>query len=395
MIFTPSEGIFDTLIDPRNFYGTMKTRFTIRKDVQVDGKCPVYLHIGGNERRINLKLYVDPKLWLRDKKRVREINQEMIDINLILDNHDAKLTSIKTVYRLSEMPLSAEQLEDEFLNKLSRVNFIAFFKTALENERSKIGEGTYKRHQSVWKKLHEYKAFVPFNELTLQWFDKYRSHLKFNLKNQDTTIAANFASIKKFLLLAQENGVKLMFNISRLEIGDTKGNRVYLNEIELKRLFLYYESDFINRTHKLVLGYFLFSTMTGLRVSNIQQLRRKDLLDNDFSIVTAKSKKDKTIALNDKAKSLVRNCDDLFVQKFTDQFLNREIRKICNSCKITKHVSMHVGRHTFATLFLKAGGKVEKLQQLLGHSSITQTMIYSHIVQEEANKEIFLLDKLF
>ncbi|MFV8354970.1 tyrosine-type recombinase/integrase [Flavobacterium sp. XS1P32] len=60
-----------------------------------------------------------------------------------------------------------------------------------------------------------------------------------------------------------------------------------------------------------------------------------------------------------------------------------------------KKVTFHVPRHTFATSFLRAGGQVEKLQLLLGHSDIKQTMIYVHIVQADANAEIFLLDNLF
>jgi len=395
MIFNPSDKIFDTLTDPRKTYGTMKTRFSLRKDIQVDGKSPVYLHIGGNQIRINLKLYVDPKLWIKDKRRVREINREMSDFNLMLDNHEAKLTNIKTVYRLSEIPLSAEQLESEFLNKLSKVNFTSFFKAALEQERSKMVPGTYKRHLSVYKKLIVYKANLPFNELTLSWFEKYKTYLKVKLKNQDTTIAANMASIKKFLGIAQDNGVKLMFDLKKFEVGDTKGNRVYLNQSELIFLFDYYNSKFINEKNQLVLGYFLFSCLTGLRISNIQKLHRRELLKNDFSIITSKSKTDKILSLNDKAKLIIADCPNLFIKKFSDQYINRELRKICKSVKITKHVSMHVGRHTFATLFLKMGGKVEMLQMLLSHSTITQTMVYVHIVQSEANKEIFLMDKLF
>ena len=63
--------------------------------------------------------------------------------------------------------------------------------------------------------------------------------------------------------------------------------------------------------------------------------------------------------------------------------------------KIHKNVTFHVARHTFATSFLRAGGKVEKLQRLLGHTDIKQTMIYAHIVQADANSEILLLDDIF
>jgi integrase/recombinase XerD len=395
MIFSPSDGIFDTLTVTQKNYGTMKTRFCLRKDVQVDGKCPIYLYIGGNEKRINLKIYIVPQIWLCDKKRVKPINREMEDVNLLLDNIDAKLTNIKTVYRLSEIPLSAEQLAVEFLNKLSKVNFVAFFKAALEVERAKMTEGSFDRHHSVYKKLMAFNPYIPFNEINLLWFDKYRNHLKFKLKNQDTTISANMASLKKFLGIAQENGVKLVFDLKKLDVGDTKGNRVYLNEKELEKLFKFYRSEFINKSNQLILGYFLFSCMTGLRISNVQKLQRKDLLANDFSFVAAKSKKDKNIMLNQKAKEIIMTCDDLFLIKFSDQYLNEVLRKITNSLGITKHVSFHVARHTFATLFLKMGGKVEMLQLLLGHSAITETMVYVHIVQAEANKEIFLLDKLF
>jgi site-specific recombinase XerD len=62
---------------------------------------------------------------------------------------------------------------------------------------------------------------------------------------------------------------------------------------------------------------------------------------------------------------------------------------------INKKISFHVARHTFATLFLKMGGKIQNLQQLLGHSSISTTMIYSHIILADANEEVFLLDKIF
>jgi len=61
---------------------------------------------------------------------------------------------------------------------------------------------------------------------------------------------------------------------------------------------------------------------------------------------------------------------------------------------IEKNISFHVARHTFATNFLRSGGKVENLQKLLNHQSISTTMEYVHIIAEEANKEIYLLDGL-
>ncbi len=390
-----SNTIFDTLVVSRKIYGTMKTRFSIRKDIQVDGKCPIYLYIGGNEVRINLKLYVVPQFWLRDKKRVKAVNQELQDINLALDVVEARLTSIKTSYRLTETILTAQLLADEFLMKLSRVNFVAFFKEALEHDKTNLTAGSYDRHHSVYMKLKEYNSNIPFYEINLAWINKYKTYLKNVKKNQETTVASNMASIKKFLGIAEKYGVKLQIKIFDIEVGSTKGNRTYLNENELKKCFSYYSSDFITERNKLILGYFLFSCMTGLRISNVQRLTRQEVEQKDIQLIMVKGNKDRIISLNAGARKLVEENENLFVKKFADQHINDELKKIMRNLSITKKISFHCARHTFATSFLKVGGKVEMLKELLGHSSINQTMIYVHIVQADANKEIFLLDNLF
>jgi len=104
----------------------------------------------------------------------------------------------------------------------------------------------------------DYKNFVSFNDLTLKWLNDYRTYLKFNLENKDSTIASNFAIIKKFLIIAEKNGIKLNFNVSDLFVGDTKGNRSYLSDTELERCLDYYFSEHIPSSYRLILGYFYF-----------------------------------------------------------------------------------------------------------------------------------------
>src|SRR5690606_23637544 len=104
---------------------------------------------------------------------------------------------------------------------------------------------------------------------------------------------------------------------------------------------------------------------------------------------------DQNISLNQKAKDIINHEPFLFERKFEDQFINRELKKIATYLGIKKRITFHVARHTFATAFLRAGGKVENLQKLLGHSSLSQTMIYVHLVSLEANKDIHLMDGLF
>jgi integrase len=224
--------------------------------------------------------------------------------------------------------------------------------------------------------------------------DKYRKHYT-KLGNQYTTISGNIAGIKKFLGLAVKAGIKLKIDLKTIDVGSTKGNRTSLMPFELKKCSTYYYSEFITDSHRLILGYFLFSCMTGLRISDVQNLTRKNFIDNFITFVNVKTKIDQSIAMNMNARRLIFFEPLLFEKKFADQHINDDLKKIMKLLGINKNVTFHVARHTFATSFLRAGGQVEKLQLLLGHSDIKQTMIYSHIVQADANAEIFLLDNLF
>lgn len=392
-----TERIFDTHLDTLTKHvSKMNTSFKLRTDLRKNGKHPIYIHITGNSKRefINTGLHVYPKDWNPDRQRAKPNDKEHSDLNLILDKCESKLHEIRVAFRLTNIIPTPEMVKKEYLNNLSRLNFIAFSLEALKLE-STITTERAKGLKSIISKVEEYRDYVGFHEMDLQWFKNYRLWLKNVKKNNDVTIATNLSGIKKFLRIAQKSGIQLRFDLDDLKPGDTKGNRNFLTDTEIKKAMKFYFSEYITEKNKLVLGYFLFGCMTGLRISNIQRLTRKDFQNGQFSVVMVKGNKDKILSLNGTAMNIINNNEELFVKKFSDQELNRKIKPIMASIGITKKISFHCARHTFATLFLNSEGRVELLQQLLGHSSIKQTMIYAHIVQEQANKEIFVLDKLF
>ena len=391
-----SERIFDTLVDTNKIYVSMKDKFVVRAYINAEGKSPVSLHLTGDYKRerISLDINVNPKEWDSKKERLMPISKENQDLNLILDNIKSKITNIKTSYRLSDRVLTPETLKKEFLSGMPRIRFTAFYKMMLEEEKVLMEIGSYKRYFSVLKKIEAYDDDVTFMDIDQGWLDKFRKHLR-GIGNASTTVAGNIAAIKKFLGLALKSGIKLSINIDEIEVGSTKGNRTSLSTHELKRCAGYYFSDYIADSHRLILGYFLFSCMTGLRISDVQRLSRSNFMDDYVSFIAKKTQKDQSIAMNRKAREIVAHEPLLFVKKFADQHINDELKKIMAILKIQKKVTFHVARHTFATSFLRAGGAVEKLQILLGHSDISQTMIYSHIVRADANAEVFLLDNLF
>jgi site-specific recombinase XerD len=374
----------------------MKTYFTIRPYKKNPEKALVYLFITGDKKRerINFDVQVQVKDWDKEKQRLFPTSKENQDKNLILENLNSKVTAAKTIFRLSEKALTPAMLKKELLNEMPRVRFTAFYKAQLEEEKVMMAIGSYNRYKSLLEKIIAFDNDATFIDIDHDWLEKYRKYYT-RLGNQYTTVSGNIAGIKKFLGLAVKAGIKLKIDLKTINVGSTKGNRTSLMPFELKKCSTYYYSEFISDSHRLILGYFLFSCMTGLRISDVQKLTRSNFMDNFITFVNQKTGIDQSIAMNMNARRLVFFEPLLFEKKFADQHINDDLKKIMKLLGINKNVTFHVARHTFATSFLRAGGQVEKLQLLLGHSDIKQTMIYSHIVQADANAEIFLLDNLF
>nr|WP_255555229.1 site-specific integrase [Flavobacterium sp. NKUCC04_CG] len=395
MKFLTQNGFLDTNLTQKKFLVAINSTFALRATKNKDGKSLLYLilYSKGSRERISLDLYVHPKDWSKSKQMIISKTEEARDFNLVLDNINAKITNIKTVYRLNDQPLSVEMLKKEFIDGVPRINFVLFFEQALKGDEILLKPGTYRRYVAVLNKLRAYKEEIPFHDIDLKFITDYRKHLK-SIGNLTTTINSNIIVLKKYLREARKSGIKLKMDIDLITGGSTTGNRTALNPVELKKFDEYYFSSFIHGSTKLTLGYFLFSCMTGLRLGDILELNRKDL-GSEIQFKASKTGKDQIISLNNKALEIIHHDPELFVTRVHPNVMNRDLKEIAKTLGVRKHISYHISRHTFATNFLRMGGQAAKLQVLMGHSKMETTMIYVHILAAEANKEIFLLDKLF
>lgn len=151
---------------------------------------------------------------------------------------------------------------------------------------------------------------------------------------------------------------------------------------------------------------FLFCCFSGLRYSDVQKLTWGEITvspEGYAQIETnmQKTGKDITIPLSDNAlKWLPERTDQTSASrifyKLPDQVTNADVRlrTIIKKAGITKHVTFHVARHTFATLTLTYGADLYTVSKLLDHSNIRTTQIYAKIVDESKRKAVNLIPKL-
>ena len=391
-----TDRIFDTCIDTEKIYVPMNYRFSLHNHVDKKGKSLLYLHITQDSQRERIPLEdmkIEPRYWDKRKQRAKSSAAHPY-FNLLLENIERKITTIKTTYHLQETHLTLERFKEEFLNTMSRTDFLAFMKKYLDDNEHIMRSGTWKNQMKVYRKLKAYRETIRFSEITLGWISDYKNYLLVKENLATTSMFGHIKVIKKFLNEASKRGVRLALDTKLIHVGSTSGNRVNLDGEEVDSLAEYFTSKFIRPNHKVPLALFLLACFNGFRISDAQQITKENISKGKIIFTSVKTGKRQIIGINLTTQSIINHCPEVLTEKYTDQHVNRILKDICELTGIRKEVTFHVARHTFATNYLRLGGKVEVLQQILGHSDIKETMIYVHIIQEEQDRGMLILDNL-
>ena len=142
---------------------------------------------------------------------------------------------------------------------------------------------------------------------------------------------------------------------------------------------------------------------SGLRVSELVRLKWSDLeLDDKIAWVrSGKGGKDRMVILSELLvktfKQIPKTSEYIFPGKngpLTTKNIQKIVRLAAKKAKINKKVTPHTLRHSFATHLLEAGNDIRVIQELLGHSNLQTTQIYTHISSEHKKKVKSPLDEL-
>lgn len=365
----------------------MNTRFFLHNHVRKDGTSIVYLRITSDAKEIRqaLDLYVNRKLWNRKIQRLNGCSDEAKRVNLILDNINARLTDIKTDYHLKRQPLTGDKLLQEFRYNIPKVDFLAFFEREMKEESKSLNKSTIKRHKKVLRKLRLFRPDTLFSDIDIKYINNYKGWCR-NRGNKETTISGNVAVIKKYIRIAIKKGINTSITSEEIKVKRVAGMRENLNFSEVRKLTDFYEKEDMSEIRKHALGLFLFSCWTGLRVSDLKKLTASDIANEYLLIEMHKGKKPVRIPINGPARKLANQVN--WNLRYSEQKMRDELYIVRELCHLKKKVSFHIGRHTFATNYYRKTKDLLMLQQLLGHSNIRETMIYTHIVDLEDDEGI-------
>ena len=218
------------------------------------------------------------------------------------------------------------------------------------------------------------------------------------------SISRKLSAIRSFYnYLVKENLVKINYF---KEISNPKKDKSlpkYAKDNDLEKMFNSFDKEKpLEQRNSLILE-MLYAT--GVRVGELVNIKLNDINKYENSIkILGKGSKERIVfygsfcedALNmylesGRNKLLKNNTSPyLFINKNGTRLSERYIREIINQvvrkCEIDYHISPHTLRHTFATDLLNNGSDLMSVKELLGHSTLNTTSIYTHVSNEQIKK---------
>lgn len=364
----------------------MAIKVTLRKKHLKNGKLSLYLDFyppiirnGKSTRRefLGLSIFENPKRQLEKQhnKNIEAIAEEIATKRSIELNRP-------------EIYNDMEKAQLEKKNKESQ-NFIDYIKKIADrrhgsNYQNWISAIMYLEHYTNGKLL--------FKDITLTFAEDYK-HFLLNtnsLKRKDTKLSQNtalsyFTKFKTALKQAFIDEILSTDINSRIKnIKEQETNRTYLTIEELNKLAnTECKNDLLKRAS-------IFSALTGLRFSDVKNLSWKNVYKtNDEYYINFIQKKTEGVEyspISEQAFTLLgerqNDSEKVFNGLKYSAYLNKQLTDWLKDAEITKDITFHSFRHTYATLQLANGTDLFTISKMLGHKNLKTTQIYAKIVSE-------------
>jgi site-specific recombinase XerD len=242
-------------------------------------------------------------------------------------------------------------------------------------------------------KLREFRIHLN-RQLGVKVKGQSQAGLKKNTQNY------HLIALRTFLKYMMKRGVTTM-TPDKIELAKISQRSLDLiSGGELGRLLNAPDGDALSALRDKAILHLFFST--GLRVSELASLNRDlDLSKDEFSI-RGKGEKVRVVFLSEDAKDAIKKYlkarkdfnEAMFVQfsnnksdkkdaRLTPRSIERLVKKYAIKAGISKKVTPHVIRHSFATDLLQNGADIRSVQMMLGHANIATTQIYTHVTDSQ------------
>lgn len=386
--------------------------FSLKKTKsRIDGKCPVYVRCTMNYQRFELStgIFTYPELWDNDRQQVAGRSEESKILNNRLNQISNRVQDVYSQLESKGEPFSTLNVKDKLLGLSNEKGVLEILDIIINGIESRVGndysEGTLKHYKTTSERLIEFlkKKFgrndIDLSLVDYSFLDSFDIYLKTKYQLRPNTALTYHKHLKKALNTGIAMNLISHNPYSSFKVSRNETHRDYLTIQELEQIRNKQINTFRMETIRDI---FIFACYTGLGYAELKKLNNTHIQqgnDGGEWIVIDRTKTDIRcrIPLLPQVKAILQKYENFpltqnswkLLPVHSNQKMNEYLKELAGICGISKNLTMHVARHTFATsVTLSNGVPIETVSKMLGHTSIKTTQIYARIVDSKISKDM-------
>jgi integrase len=384
------------------------------------GDLMIYVQvcIDGKTKLFSTGQPVNPDYWDAKNQKVKKMpeSNEHVKMNLILEKKHQEIKQIIFDYSINDKRISFDSINSELQEEeeeIGSLNFIYCFNKYYEHQSAILKSGTLRHYRVFRNQIIQFKKNKDFLIDTIDYnFYKNFTNWLIKDKNQaNSTVNKRIKLLKSFLRNCAKQGKYDIHKIADFtNMREITATKIALSEDEMLTLWYY---DFSNNTRlEKARDLFILACVTGLRESDIQNLKKENVSEEFISLNSIKTSGTLTIPLNKISKSIFKKYKNN-LPKLSQVKLNLYLKEIGKIVGLIENIilvkfqsgkrleqlvpkyellSSHVGRRTFITLSILKGIPTPVIQSITGHKDLKSFQKYIQLNNNDKMKAMKLWD---
>ncbi|MDG1277143.1 MAG: site-specific integrase [Algoriphagus sp.] len=421
-------------------------RFLLRHDLEnKKGEQPLMMvvHLGGQRKLISTGIRLIPDLWSAEKQEIvdmtakqktqleKKFGSAIPTKSNLLQHQDElieirnKVRQIEEAFRAKNQPYDLEMLMSKIKeSKQPRIKkseptelVYDFIDQYIEENGLTRVKGSLVVYKSLKKHLKnfqeksrtnlrfenmDYSFMLKFQNFLVEWKEVHPTTGSVKSLN-NISIAKQISTLKTFLGYARRRGIKIHEGYKEYSVKKDRLEVIALTQKEFDLLYAFDVSS--NPRLSQVKDIFLFSCVTGYRFSDLLQLKREHIKQNEIRLTITKTKEPSVVPLTRISREILEKYEEriLPLPMISNQKFNKYVKELCELAEIKdpveivryrgavrdskiypKHdlISAHTGRKTFVTLSLGKGIPAEVVMKITGHSDYKSFKRYVEVDED-------------
>lgn len=403
----------------RNSYFTL-TFFTRKPRAEgiTDHKVYVRISVDGQQTDLAIGRTVNPDNWDSRNKKSKGRSRRDLELNKYLDEVRARFCDIHNQLVRDGKLINPMVMRNAFLGKIEKPKMLCdvFRETNVkrkeEMERGDICKVTLGRWERCVTYLEEFMTLkfdtkdIPIKDVTRGFIQDFEHFLRMSKCCANNTTVRYLRYLKNVLQYAIANKWISEDPFLGRRFKRTKAEREFLTESELQALMNLDIKAFPRL--ESVRDCFVFCCFTGLAFIDVKTLKRSDITTDSEGNMWIRKPREKTnelsvIPMLPLPIEIMQKYENhptvvttgVVLPVMSNQKVNAYLKELADLAKISKHLTSHIARHTFATMSLNNHVPLETISKMLGHTDIRTTQIYAKMLDKTISDDMDFMRKKF